>query len=516
MKGITKVRLVFIFSFVLFVSFIFSYEAANNRDSGQSQLNCYTILVGKKASTDGSVIIAHNEDDYDDIIVNVRKIAPRNYGPEVKINLGHGGFYQTEGQTNGFLWIEATGQEFADSFINDYGVVITSNSCPSREEREDLTDGGLGYMLRRILAEKAGSAREAVRLAGELIEKYGYRSSGRTYSIADKNEAWMMAVIRGRHWFAQRVPDAEVAIIPNFYTIRQIRFDDPENFMGSPDIIDYAIKNGWYDEKRDGPFDFKKTFFRPGYRQPVFDGNTLRMWRGLSLLSRQKWEIDGNYPFSFKPACKITPKMLMALLRDHYEGTAYDATSGYQQGSPNKTKFRTICTASTINSFVTCLNGQKPEPVSILTWLAFGKPDTTIYLPIYYGLEALPPAAGSGSNSHDYEQLYEQHFNPGDIKADKGRLLSTSVRQYEHLVEANYGQMIEQVRKKLEPVEKQYLDSSQLFETKFSSLFSTDKKAAQKLLNDYELAIFEQILGLYREMLQENRPAVGEILQPEL
>jgi len=75
--------------------------------------------------------VAHNEDDYGQLIVNVRKMAPRNYGQTVKINLGEGGVYQTGGQINGFLWIEATGQEFADSFVNDYGVVITSDSCAS-------------------------------------------------------------------------------------------------------------------------------------------------------------------------------------------------------------------------------------------------------------------------------------------------------------------------------------------------------------------------------------------------
>ncbi|HOT68070.1 MAG TPA: C69 family dipeptidase [Candidatus Saccharicenans sp.] len=509
MKAHRKIISIFILVFIFLVAAGLGVNALNQADPDRDQFNCYTILVGKKASADGSVMIAHNEDDYGEIIVNVRKMAPKNYGQKVKINLGQGGVYETSGQVNGFLWIEATEQEFADSFINDQGVVITSNSCPSREEGEDFTAGGIGYMLRRIVAEKAGSAREAVKLAGELIEKYGYRSSGRTYSIADKNEAWMLAVIKGRHWLAQRVPDNAVAVIPNFYTIRQIRLDDPDNFLGSPDLIEYARKNGWYDEKRDGPFDFKKVFNRPTKREPVFDGNTLRMWRGLSLLSGQKWEITDDFPFSFEPANPITVEKLMSVLRDHYEGTEYDATDGYKLGSPNKTKFRTICTSSTINSFVVCLNKQKPEPISALTWLAFGKPDTTLYLPLYSGLETLPPGAGSGPNHHDYELLYQQHFDPVDIKAASHELLSTRVRQYENLVEANYGQMIELVRKNFWSVEEEYLKTSREFENKFSTLYTRDKKAAQKLLTDYELNIFQKIIGLYDKLLEENRPAVA-------
>jgi len=474
--------------------------AADITNRCKQQLNCYTILVGKKASADGSVLIAHNEDDYGDIIVNVRKIAPRNYGSSVKINLGHGGVYETDGRTNGFLWIEATTQEFADSFINEYGVVITSNACSSRENKDDLTDGGISYMLRRIVAEKARSAREAVKIIGELVEKYGYRSSGRTYSIADKNEAWMVAVIKGRQWFAQRLPDDEVAVIPNFYTIRQIRLDDPDNFTGSRDIIEYAKNNGWYDEAKDGPFDFKKAFARPSSREPVFDGNTLRMWRGLTILSGKEWKIDGDYPFSFKPAKKITPEMLMALLRDHYEGTEYDATEGYKHGSPNRTKYRTICTSSTINAFVACLNDKKPEPLSILVWMAFGKPDTTIFLPVYYRVESLPTGFGYGHNTHDYELFYKQHFEPTELQAVKDKLLNTRVLRFEKLVEENYGQLIEVVKKELYPLEKDWLRGHQQFEARFGSLYHRNPGKAMRSLNAYVAKAGKSLVQAYERL----------------
>ena len=184
-----------IFILISFFFMLLSLSLAAERPGD----DCYTVIVGKKASADGSIIIGHNEDDRGDIIVNLRKIRARDYGAPQKIDLGKGAYFETDGRTNEFLWIEATTQEFADSFINQYGVLITSDSCASKETKDDFTDGGIGYMLRRIMAEKAKSARDAIRIAGGLVEKYGYRASGRTYSIADKNEAWMMAVIRGRH-----------------------------------------------------------------------------------------------------------------------------------------------------------------------------------------------------------------------------------------------------------------------------------------------------------------------------
>jgi dipeptidase len=468
---------------------------------GPEDGECFTVLVGKKASADGSVLVAHNEDDRGDIIVNLRKIKARDYGAPQKAALGKGAFHETDGRTSGFLWIEATTQEFADSFINEHGVLITSDSCPSRVTAEDFTDGGIGWMLRRLVAEKATSAREAVRLAGELVEKYGYRASGRTYSIADKDEAWMLALLRGRRWYAQRVPDDEVAVIPNFFTIRGIRPDDSGHFLGSRDIVEYAKTNGWHDEAKDGPFDFKKAFDRPSNREPAADGNALRQWRGVSLLSGKAWELGRDYPFSVKPGKKVTAEALMAVLRDHYEGTPYDATEGYKTGTPNRTKFRTICTASTINAFVVSLDAKRPAPLSTSIWLALGKPDTTVFLPLYYGAESLPAGAGLGTTTHDYEILYKQHFEDAEFKAAKGEFLNTKVLELEKAAEANYGPMRLTLGKELFPAERAFVEGRPKFEKDFAALYAKDKAKALKMLDGYVAAAFKKAAELTSQVL---------------
>jgi dipeptidase len=186
----------------------------------------FTIVAGKGATEDGSVIVAHNEDNKGkQFFVNVHKIPAK---PKVRLT--------------GFLWVEVPGVEFGDSFMNEHGVVITSNSCRSREDRPMISNGGIGPKLRRLVAEQATSARHAVEIAGRLIEKYGYLSSGRSYAIADASEAWLLQVVKGKHWIAKRVPDDQVAVISNRYTIDTIDLKDKDNYRGSAGIIDYAVK----------------------------------------------------------------------------------------------------------------------------------------------------------------------------------------------------------------------------------------------------------------------------------
>ncbi len=142
-------------------------------------------------------------------------------------------------------------------------MTVASDNCPSREDKPELTDGGIGYMLRRLVAERARTAREGVLLAGKLVERFGYIDSGRTYIIADPDEGWLFCVVNGKHWLARRVPDNEVAMVANTYTIRAVNLRNKANFLASADIVDYAKSRGWYDPQTDGPFDFRQGLCQP-------------------------------------------------------------------------------------------------------------------------------------------------------------------------------------------------------------------------------------------------------------
>ncbi len=161
-------------------------------------------------AADGSVLLAHNEDDHGRLLVNIYKVPPQEHRRGDVFTMKGGAHLPQTGNTPGLLWLEIPENDFADAYVNEYGVAVTSNSCPSREDKPELSAGGIGFSLRRLVAERAQTAREGVRIAGELISQYGYNASGRTYIIADAREGWFLHAVKGKHWVARRVPDNEV------------------------------------------------------------------------------------------------------------------------------------------------------------------------------------------------------------------------------------------------------------------------------------------------------------------
>ena len=397
----------------LLIIFFFAFTVI--KSNPKNDFNCFTIIVGKNTSADGSVMVAHNEDDFGEQIVNLHRVEDLNRPQEDKIVLNNGGAVEQIDRTNGFIWIQLPGMKVADSYINNKGVVITSNGCPSREEAPDSTDGGILYWMRRLVAERSNSAREGVKIAGELIDRFGYVSSGRSYTIADKNEAWVLAAVYGKHWIAQRVPDDQVAVIPNYYTIRNIDLTDTMNFLGSADIISHAINNDWFDPDSEEEFDFAKTYTaRTSINHP---GNINRIWRGISLLSKDKYSIDDKLPFSFTPFKKFDALDIMNIMKDHYENSELDESSMYIDGNPHFKNNATICSESTQYSFILKLRDNLPLEIGTMLWFSYFRPCVNLYSPIYLSIKSFPEEFANTSSDYAMDFHFdppEEFFTPSD------------------------------------------------------------------------------------------------------
>lgn len=341
---------------------------------------CTSVVAGRRATATGRVIVGHNEDDSGRPAVRHGYVPPRAFPPGsvMPAEAGHAAVPQVE-RTFGFYWSEFKylakgGSSFCDSFVNDNGVLVCSNSArtePPADEKAGLVDGGIGYNLRRATAERATSARHAVEVLTSLVERWGYASPGRIYTLADSQEAWIVQVAHGRErYVARRVPDDEVALIPNCYTIRSFREGD----VRSPSLDGCAAD-----------FDFARAFQgETKWKAPVNQGR----WRNLvRIFTGGEWPSD-DYPFSVRPREKVDEALMRKALGTHYEGTPDEVPVGEDGTRHDESCFAPICRRTTAESAVYVF-GDSPRDLRVARCLG-------------------PPCLGS----------YETVFPLADPKAD--------------------------------------------------------------------------------------------------
>ena len=365
----------------------------------QSALGCFAVVVGKDASTDGSVLVGHNEQNSGQRFLNFRKIPRLKHKPGEKIITKDGQSIPQAEETYAYLWSENPGCTSSDAYINEYGVAIVSDFCPDRgQDLEQLKKDGqikgadLGYLLRRIIIQRAKTAREGVEVAGKLIDKLGYTSS-RSFVIADQNEAWIMAVTQGKQWVAERVRDDQVALLPNVYTIGDINFKDKTNFIYSKNLVSYAEKQGWYNPEKNKAFNFSKVYSEP--RKQLMDP---RHWVAKQLVTQKKIPRtpDKRLEFSVKPSHKLNVSDVAEILRytqnDSYIPEMYKimTENGKKFTPPKDWVYRDICIPRTQEGAVFQLTPNLPPAIGCIYWRTSAEPKTSVLLPWYVGITKTP------------------------------------------------------------------------------------------------------------------------------
>jgi len=474
-------------SFFLFIGLIL-FSVYSQGQSPQGSLNCFTMVAGKDATVDGSVIIAHNEDDHGKNLVNWYRVPRRNHEQGETITLATGAEVPQVETTYGYIWLEMPGMKFADSYVNEHGVVIASNACASREDNPELTDGGIGYWLRRLMAERAASAREAVEVAGQLIEQYGYASSGRTYSVADHREAWVMSVVNGKHWVARRVPDDKVMVIPNYYTIRQVNLSNEAVFMGSHDLIDYARQRGWYEPRKEGPFNFRKAYGHPG--SLASDGNIPRKWRGLELITGRHFEMEESFPFAVVPEKRLGAEDFMRVLADHYEGTEWDESQRYRNGEPHAHGVNSICAPHNQYGFVTQLRKDMPVDIGTVMWLAPRRPCIQPFVPWYLGMQDIPASFAQS----DPRTALENHFEaPENMHEAAPQHAFTRYARFANYVDNNYKDLFRSIHDFKSNTQQQMFREQGSVEKQALENYHSDKDQALEGLSEFTLRYLNKV-----------------------
>ncbi len=431
---------------------------------------CYAVIVGREASADGSVLVGHNEQNGGRRILNFRRIPRRSFSKDAVVQLRRGGRLEQVPETWSFLWSENPGIEFSDAYVNEWGVAVASDSCRTREDdydalvaRGEIRDGGIGYMLRRLVVERAKTARDGVRVAGALVERFGYAHSGRTYVIADAREAWLFAAVRGRRWVARRAPDDRVVILPNVHIIGEVDLSDTANFMAAPDLVDYAVKRGWYGPDRGEKFNFRKAY---GVR-PI-DQPDLRRLRGrqLAMGCDAPEPSDEVLSFGVKPQSKMTVAAVLEILRD--------------TGGPVP-----LCTPVTQEGTVLQLRADMPAAIGCVYWRTTAAPYASLLTPWYLGVTSAPPDYSRPATLEQAVSV-DHHFEPPAGTFDIDLTLAWwRFKRLQDVVCQDFGNRIADIRAAQAAFERELFESQPMVQRKALELWQTDRDAARAHLTRY-------------------------------
>ena len=485
---------------------------------------CTVVIAGKNTTTDGSIIFAKSEDDGGNQLDYYWHIPRKAHNPDSFLLETSGLQIPQVEKTYAYFWDQTPKQMYSNVLINEWGVAFGSNACRSKEDpveeleaRGEIVSGGIGFRLRFILAQRCKTAREAVELAGELINKYGYSGSGRCLNIVDPNEAWQLQMVRGKHYVARKVQDDEVVFIANTYSIREIDLNDTSNFLCSPDIIDYAMKRGWYNPEKDGKLDFARAYAPDDVHKA--DRNTHRAWMLARLLDSNfpltaKQAENGEMPVSVKPDKKLAVQDLFQILRNHFENTDLDEYND-KGVSPHYLDNYPVCNGTTHKAIVIQQRNWLPVEIGMVYWRALSHPCESVFIPWYLGIDSIP-----GCYQKAYEtlnttekNLLTYHFNGPvwqqiDLDLESATCVFTLLAE---IGDSKYKKHSPIIRAKFDELEADLISKQKRIEEEALLLYQKDKDKSFNCLTDYcseqSMLAFEKAKKMITELLNANSPA---------
>ena len=390
---------------------------------------CTNIIVGKDASTDGSVICTYNCDTFG--YAGWLTQSPAGvHEPGEKIAIRD---FWHPGEIRGYVdQVPYTYQVVG--YMNEHQLTVVETTFGGRKELTDPS-GILGYdNLMQLALQRCTTAREAILCMGKLVEEYGYCQTGETFTVCDKQEAWMMDLIgkgpgrTGAVWVAVRIPDDCISAHANHSRIRrfpQARKPDrktgfceiPGVCIYSPDVISFAREMGYYDGN-DADFSFRDAycpleFVNMRLCEPrvwsFFRHHTdpAEMDRYLPYLDGQ-FEVCDSLPLWIRPDRKLSLQDVMADMRDHFEGTPLDMTAdmsagpwgspirprakGFVSGGKQYFRERPISTQQAGFCLVAQMRSWLPDAVGGVYHFNCDDPCMVAYVPVYCGITELPEA----------------------------------------------------------------------------------------------------------------------------
>jgi len=409
---------------------------------------CTNYLVTRGASADGSTMVSYAADShirYGELYFKPRGIWPAG----TMITLYDRGINKPLGQIP-----QAPETYQVIGFMNEYQVAIGETTFGGIEELMDSTAIVDYGSLMFLALQRAKTAREAIKVMVELVDQYGYASSGESFSIGDPNEVWILEMIakktnlkydkktkqnvnidKGAVWVAIRIPDGYISAHANQARIQQFPLENLKSSISSKnlnlifnpevetvyshDVISYARNHGYFNGS-DSEFSFSDV-----YNPITFDGARFcdaRVWAFFNHASDgmdKYWDyakgenLKNRMPLYIKPNRKLSPRDLMNFKRDHLEGTELDMSKDAGAG-PHGLPYRwrpltwkvdgvtyfherVTATQQTGFSFIAQMRNWLPNPIGGIFWFGVDDAASTVYVPIYCGISRVPESYSEGN-----------------------------------------------------------------------------------------------------------------------
>lgn len=467
---------------------------------------CTDFIVGKKASTDGSVIISYAADSH-------TLYGELFYWPAAK--WAKGAMRQIiEWDSNKPLgFIPQPGQTYqVVGNMNEYQVAITESTWGGRPELE-AANGIMDYgSLIYVALQRSKTAREAIKIMTDLVRDYGYASSGESFTIADKNEVWVMELIgkgpkkKGAVWVAIRIPDNAISGHANQARIQQIPFGDKENCMYEPDVVKLAREKGWF-KGEDKDFSFQAAY-NP-YDAGGLRGCEARVW---SFFRKYSKDMDKYIPFLQNkggepmplyiiPDRKVSVADVRNAMRDHYENTPFCMTNdpgagpykvpyrwrpmSYKVDGAEYVNERAVATQQTGFVLVAQLRSWLPDEVGGVLWFGVDDADMTVFTPTYGCINRVPECyrVGNGDLMHfSWTSAFWIH------------------NWVANMAYARYEPMIADIRPVQTSLEKMYDQQQAMVDREAMRLLKEDPAKARAFLTDYTVNTADNSVARWKRL----------------
>lgn len=453
---------------------------------------CTTIIVGEKATADGSFLVARSADS--------SSLKAQHFVVHPAVT-GQSGIYSTKahGGANDFTYpLPETGMRFTTVpnwktqlhgavGFNEAGLGITGTESifasdavlaidPYNKEKGITEDD-----IPEVILPRCRTAREGVKLLGEIIETIG---AGEGFGVAfvDLTDVWYLETGSGHQWIAQRIP-AECYFASGNQGRLQAYDPNSKDMMGSATLTTWAQEHGFWDPEKDGPFNFSKAYTRDDGRDRVY--NDPRVWVMQKYFNPSIVQApdDGrNFPVYLEPEKKATLEDIKAMMREHFEGTEHDP---YGNGLRGDEPWRPISVFRTYEAHVMQVRPWLPKAIGEVIYLAMGMADLSVFVPFYAGLEEAPASYGIGTDKADSKSAYWKF------------------RRLQTLAMTDYPKLAPIVKQAFKTFEAETAKKQALMEEAYLGMLGKDENAAKALLNMFNHKVIEAAEALAESLMNE-------------